>query len=59
MTPDDARPDPAVDAFIAASDAVFTAEFDRMPIGRQRAIYDDFWRGYHAPHPEGVKMERD
>lgn len=49
--------DPAIGAFIAASDATFTAAFDALPIDRQRAIYDAFWPRFHAPHPHGVEME--
>lgn len=49
--------DPAVAEFMAVSDATFTAAFDALPIDRQRAIYDRFWRRYHAPRPADVTVK--
>ncbi|MBK8157651.1 MAG: alpha/beta hydrolase [Rhodospirillaceae bacterium] len=57
MTSESAPADPVVAAFIADSDAVFTAAFDALPMGEQRSFYDAFWRRYHAPRPLGVSVE--
>lgn len=51
------QPDPEVAAFIADSDATFTAAYDALPMNEQRAIYDEYWQRYHAPRPEGVTVE--
>jgi acetyl esterase len=57
MTEQRVPPDPAVAAFMADSDAVFTPAFDLLPIAEQRTIYDAFWQRYHAPRPAGVTVE--
>lgn len=49
--------DPEVAAFIADSDATFTAAYDALPMAEQRAIYDSYWQRYHAPRPAGVTVE--
>jgi acetyl esterase len=51
------QPDPEVAAFIADSDATFTAAYDALPMAEQRAIYDQYWQRYHAPRPAGVTVE--
>jgi acetyl esterase len=57
MTKESKPADAVVAAFIADSDAVFTPAYDALPMAEQRAIYDAFWRRYHAPHPKGVSVE--
>jgi acetyl esterase len=49
--------DAAVAAFIEDTDSVFAAAYDTLPMAEQRRIYEDFWRRYHAPRPEGVTVE--
>lgn len=49
--------DDAIAAFMAASKATFTDDFEVRPIEEQRASYDIFWRRFHAPRPEGVTAE--
>lgn len=49
--------DAVVAAFIADSDRIFTATFDKMPISEQRRIYDAYWQRYHAARPEGITVE--
>lgn len=57
MSRDKAQPEPEVVAFINASDAVFTAAFDALPIAEQRAVYDRFWQRFDAPRPAGVTVD--
>ena len=47
--------DPDIAAFAADQDAIFDQAFSARPIKEQRALYDEFWRRYHAPRPAGVE----
>lgn len=47
--------DPAIAAFAADQDSTFDQAFAARPIKEQRALYDEFWRRYHAPRPDGVE----
>jgi acetyl esterase len=47
--------DPDIAAFAADQDATFGQAFSARPIKEQRALYEEFWRRYHAPRPEGVE----
>lgn len=47
--------DPAIAAFAADQDSTFDQAFSARPIKEQRALYEEFWRRYHAPRPEGVE----
>ena len=41
--------DPDIAAFAADQDAIFDQAFSARPIREQRALYEEFWRRYHAP----------
>lgn len=47
--------DPAIAAFAADQDSTFDQAFSARPIKEQRALYEEFWRRYHAPRPDGVE----
>ena len=47
--------DPDIAAFAADQDATFDQAFSARPIKEQRALYEEFWRRYHAPRPAGVE----
>ena len=47
--------DPDIAAFAADQDAIFDQAFYARPIKERRALYDEFWRRYHAPRPAGVE----
>ena len=47
--------DPDIAAFAADQDATFDRAFPARPIKEQRALYEAFWRRYHAPRPAGVE----
>lgn len=47
--------DPDIAAFAADQDAIFDQAFSARPVKEQRAVYDEFWRRYHAPRPDGVE----
>src|SRR5688572_27476053 len=47
--------DPDIAAFAADQDAIFDQAFSARPIKEQRALYEEFWRRYHAPRPDGVE----
>jgi acetyl esterase len=47
--------DPDIAAFAADQDATFDRSFSTRPIAEQRALYDAFWRCYHAPRPDGIE----
>jgi len=49
--------DPDIAAFAADQDATFDQAFSARPIAEQRALYDAFWRRYHAPRPVGIAAE--
>ncbi|HEV8388518.1 MAG TPA: alpha/beta hydrolase [Dongiaceae bacterium] len=46
--------DPDIAAFAADQEETFDQAFSARPIGEQRALYEAFWRRYHAPRPAGV-----
>jgi len=47
--------DPDIAAFAADQDKTFDQAFSARPIAEQRALYDAFWRRYHAPRPAGIE----
>lgn len=47
--------DPDIAAFAADQDRLFDEAFSARPIAEQRALYDAFWRRYHAPRPAGIE----
>jgi acetyl esterase len=47
--------DPDIAAFAADQDKTFDRTFSARPVAEQRALYDAFWRRYHAPRPAGVE----
>ncbi len=47
--------DPEIAAFAADQDRLFDQAFSARPIAEQRALYDAFWRRYHAPRPAGIE----
>jgi acetyl esterase len=47
--------DPEIVEFAADLDRTFDQAFLARPIGEQRALYDAFWRRYHAPRPPSVE----
>lgn len=47
--------DPDIAAFAADQDETFGPDFSARPIAEQRALYEAFWRRYHAPRPDGVE----
>ncbi|MEZ5831514.1 MAG: alpha/beta hydrolase [Dongiaceae bacterium] len=47
--------DPDIAEFAADQDRTFDQAFSARPIMEQRALYDAFWRRYHAPRPPGVE----
>jgi acetyl esterase len=47
--------DPAIAAFAADQDSTFDQAFSARPIKEQRALYEEFWRRYTAPRPDGVE----
>jgi acetyl esterase len=48
--------DPDIAAFAADQDETFDQAFSARPIAEQRALYEAFWRRYHAPRPAGVEV---
>ncbi len=49
--------DPDIAAFAVDQDKTFDRHFSTRPIAEQRALYDAFWRRWHAPLPLGVESE--
>ena len=47
--------DPDIAAFAADQDETFDQAFSTRPIAEQRALYEAFWRRYHAPRPAGIE----
>lgn len=47
--------DPDIAAFAADQDSTFDQAFSARPIKEQRALYEEFWRRYTAPRPDGVE----
>jgi acetyl esterase len=47
--------DPDIAAFAADQDKTFDQAFSARPIAEQRALYEAFWRRYHAPRPAGIE----
>ncbi|MGH6893636.1 MAG: alpha/beta hydrolase [Dongiaceae bacterium] len=47
--------DPDIAAFAADQDQLFDQAFSARPIAEQRALYEAFWRRYHAPRPAGIE----
>jgi acetyl esterase/lipase len=47
--------DPDIAAFAADQDETFDQAFSARPIAEQRALYEAFWRRYHAPRPAGIE----
>jgi acetyl esterase len=47
--------DPDIAAFAADQEETFDQAFSARPIAEQRALYEAFWRRYHAPRPAGVE----
>ena len=47
--------DPDIAAFAADQDATFDRTFSARPISEQRALYESFWRRFHAPRPAGIE----
>jgi len=48
--------DPDIAAFAADQDKTFGRSFFARPVAEQRAIYESFWRRYHAPRPAGIQV---
>ena len=46
--------DPDIAAFAADQDQTFDRAFHTRPVAEQRALYEAFWRRYHAPRPPGI-----
>lgn len=46
--------DPEIRAFAESSDRLFSAEYDNLPIGEQRRLYDAWCREWSGPRPADI-----
>src|SRR5581483_7856176 len=46
--------DPEIVAFAEESDRLFGPDYDRLPIGEQRRLYNEWCRHFSAPFPSDV-----